>query len=278
MELQCFLNGKLVPLSEGKVSVYDIGLLRGFGIYEAMTTYHRKPFMFADHLQRFRASADKLSLKIPFTDEELREAIRKLIETNVPADKEAVIRFILTGGPAIGGIEYDFDTPTFYVLVEELQPLARSMYEEGCGVTVREHLRQLPECKTIDYLEAVLLQKSRREAGALEILYTHQGNVLECATSNFFIVRNGTVITPRENILYGITRKVALDLARKEFPIEERAITTEEMYEADEAFLTSSFKEVVPVVSIGEKTIADGKPGPVTKRIAELFREFAKNY
>lgn len=272
----CFLNGKIVPVSDAKVGVYDIGLLRGFGIYEAMTTYHRKPFMLADHMARFHASTERLSLKIPYSDKEIADAIAALIEKNVAQGKEAVIRFIITGGQAIGGIEYDPQKPTFYILVEELQPLQESAYEKGCTITIHEHLRQIPECKTIDYLEAVLLQKGRKEAGALEILYTWQGKVLECATSNFFIVKNGAIAIAKDDMLRGITRKVAIDVAKKEFQVDERAVSVEEMYAADEAFLTSSFKEVVPVVKVGDRQIGAGVPGPVTKRVLELFREFAR--
>lgn len=278
MEAMCYLNGEILPVSRAKVGVYDIGILRGFGIYEAMTTYDRKPFMMADHLARFHASTERLSLTIPVTDDDIASAITELIGSNVPQGKEAVIRFIITGGQAIGGIEYDQAKPTFYILVEELQPLPESTYEKGCTVTIHEHLRQIPECKTIDYLEAVLLQKERREAGALEILYTYQGNVLECATSNFFIVRNGTIITSKDQILHGITRQVTIEVAKKECAVEERSVSIEEMYAADEAFLTSSFKEVVPVAAVGGRQIGSGMPGPVTKRTLELFREFTRNY
>lgn len=276
MAPMCYLNGEILPLSQAKVGVYDIGILRGFGIYEAMTTYGRRPFMIADHMARFRASTKRLSLTIPASDEQISGVIATLIDANVSQGKEAVIRFIITGGQAIGGIEYDEAKPTFYILVEELQPLPESTYEKGCTVTVHEHLRQIPECKTIDYLEAVLLQKERREAGALEILYTYQGNVLECATSNFFIVKNGRIITSKDQILHGITRKVAIDVAKKEFPVEERVVSLEELYDADEAFLTSSFKEVVPVVAVGGRQIGSGVPGPASKRTLELFREFTR--
>jgi branched-chain amino acid aminotransferase len=229
MDAMCYLNGEIMPVSQAKVGVYDIGLLRGFGIYEAMTTYNRKPFMIADHMARFQASTKRLSLTIPASDGDIASAITKLIESNVSQGKEGVIRFIITGGQAIGGIEYDQAKPTFYILVEELQPLPESTFEKGCTLTIHEHLRQIPECKTTDYLEAVLLQKERRESGSLEILYTYQGNVLECATSNFFIVKNGTIITSKDQILHGITRKVTIDAAKKEFPVEERSMSVEEM-------------------------------------------------
>lgn len=278
MESYCYLNGKILPVSEAKVSVYDIGLLRGFGIYEAMRTFNRVPFMWADHMERFHTSTAALKLTIPLGDEEIHTVIAELIDKNISEGKDAVIRFILTGGEAIGGIEYNSQHPTFYILVEELVPLAAREYENGCSLIVHEHLRIFPGYKTTNYITAVLLQEERKKAGALEILYTYQGKVLEPATSNLFIVKDGKIITAKDDILAGITRKVTIELAKKEFPLEEREVSVEEMYAADEAFLTSSFKDIVPVVNVGDKTIGSGVPGPVTKRVMQLFHEFTVNY
>jgi branched-subunit amino acid aminotransferase/4-amino-4-deoxychorismate lyase len=273
----CYLNGKIVPSDEAKVSVFDIGLLRGFGIYEGLITHNRKPFMLADHLARFHISAAKMMLKIPATDEEISAAINDLVERNVPKDKEALIRFILTGGTAVGVIEYNPETPTFYILVGEFTPLEERYLTDGCSLMVVDYKRELALIKSINYIEAVLLQKPRKEQGALEILYISDGLVYEGAGSNVFIVKNGTLITPKEGIVYGITRKVVLDRARAHFTIEERAVSTDELYAADEVFITGSFKEVVPVVRIGDKGIGNGKVGEATKKVIELFRAATVN-
>ncbi len=271
----CYLNGKIVPVTEAKVGVYDIGLLRGFGIYEALMTYGKKPFRLADHLARFRRSAAFLGVEVPATDEEITDALSELIEKN--GYEESIIRVLLTGGPAFAGIEYAPKTPTFYILVEKFEPLAPELFEKGCSVVVHEHLRQFPEYKTTNYIQAVLLQKARKEKGALEILYTWQGRALEFATSNLFIVKNGSISTPAKDILPGITRKVALELARTAFPVEEREVSLDELYGADEAFLTSSFKDIVPVVKVGERSIAGGEPGPVTRQMMELFHAHTRS-
>ncbi|MBI2030656.1 aminotransferase class IV, partial [Candidatus Kaiserbacteria bacterium] len=231
----CYLNGKIMPVDEAKVSIKDIGLLRGFGIYEAMATANRKPFMFADHMARYRRTADELHLKIPASEDEILAAINDLIERNVPAGAEATIKFFVTGGTAIHGIEYDYETPTFYMLVDPLVPFDPHYYTDGASVTVFEHLRQFPQLKTTNYIQAVMLQQARKDAGSIEILYTWGGKVLECATSNFMIVKGGKIITAKDNILFGITRKVALDVARPLFTIEEREVSVEELYAADEA-------------------------------------------
>ncbi|MDO8522266.1 MAG: aminotransferase class IV [bacterium] len=274
----CYLNGKIISLAKAHVGLYDIGLLRGFGIYEALMTYKRKPFMLKAHLARFRNSAKSLSLKIPATDAEIASAMHELVERSIPMGTEAIFRVILTGGTAIDSIEYDYEHPTFYILVEEFHLFPKEYYTDGCSLTVFEEQRSFPESKTTNYIQAVLLQEERKKAGAIEILYVSGGKVLEAATSNFFIVKNGRLITAKERVLPGITRKVTIDVARPHFKIQEREVTVEEMYKADEAFITSSFKEIVPIVKVGKKKIGNGKVGEVTKQVMKLFHEFTAKY
>ncbi len=288
MEQQCYFNGRIVPSSEAKISVHDIGILRGFGVYQAVRAYGREPFKLSEHLANFRASAAAMQLTVPASDPQIEEAMRALITSNVPDGRDAVIRMILTGGEATGALEYDPSHPTFYLLCDELQPLPESILRDGARLIVHEYLRPLAHSKTTNYTEAVLLQGERKRADALEILYTWQGNVLECATSNFFLVsseggsasrgKNVKIITAKNNVLEGVTRSLAIELARKEFSVEERDISINEMYAADEAFLTASFKEVVPVVEVAGAKIGSGAPGPVTKRVMELFHAYAHTH
>ncbi len=278
MTPKCYLNGQILPLSEAKVGITDIGLLRGFGIYEGLVTHNRKPFMLADHLARFRRSAAKMSLTVPVSDQDIDAAIRSLVESNVAPDKEALIRIILTGGPAIGVIEYNPSTPTMFILVDTFSPLEREYIEHGCKVHLVEYHRDLSEIKSINYIKTVLLQKERKEHGALEVVYTWQGKVLECGGSNIFIVKDGKLITTKDEIVLGITRKAVFDVAKPHFEIEEREMTVDELLSADEVFITGSFKEVVPVVKVDDHTIGNGAPGPVSKRVVELFEDFASNY
>lgn len=275
MTPQCYLNGIYLPVSEAKIGVYDLGLLRGFGIYEALTTFGRVPFRMQDHMERFRRSATSLNIEIPVSDAEMAQILSRLVESNVAEGKEAVIRIVLTGGAAIEGLRHNPKSPTLYVLVEELSPLPAEIYEKGTNLTVFDFQRQFPESKTTNYIQAVMLQDERVRAGAIEILYTAHGLVLECATSNFFIVKDGVLITAKDSILYGITRKVTLELARSLMPVEERDVSVEEMYAADEAFLTSSFKDIVPVVKVGERIIGDGHVGPHTKKLIGAFHTYA---
>lgn len=274
----CYLDGAIVPMSEAKIGIGNIGLLRGFGIYEGLITHNRKPFMLGEHMERLHRSAQKMDLKIPASDAKIEAAVNELVERNVPKEKEALIRIIITGGETVGVIDYNVDTPTMFILVGEFTPLEHEYVEQGCSVMPVEYHRDLAEIKSINYIKTVLLQKERRAKKTLEILYTWQGKVLEGGGSNVFIVKNGILITPKDEIVLGITRKVVLDLAREHFKIEERPVSVDELYNADEVFLTGSFKEVVGVVKVGDKIIADGKVGPITKKVMELFHDFSGNY
>src|SRR3989344_7922317 len=203
----CFLNGRIVPLSKASVSVQDIGVLRGFGLFEALRTYNRKPFHLKDHLARLKNASARFDVHIPFSDAKISQAIDTLVAKNVPNNKEANIRIILTGGQAFHTIEHDPKKPTFFILTEKFKPFLARYYQEGCTLLVQEFQRQFPEYKTTNYIEAVSLQKKMKQVGALEILYVADGRVRECSTSNIFIVKRGVLITPRKKILEGITRK-----------------------------------------------------------------------
>ncbi len=270
----CYLNGKILPVQDAMVNVYDIGLLRGYGIYEGITTYKSKPFRLADHLARFRLSAKALDLLIPISDKQIEEVITSLVAKN--GFDRTNLRMILTGGNTIAGIEYDANQPTLYILAEEYKSLPSELYTSGASLIAHEHQRALPEYKTINYITAVQVQKKRKAKGAIEVLYVSDGKVLEAATSNIFIVKDGVVITPQKNVLAGITRKVAIVLAQKKYKVIEREVTTEELFSADEVFLTASYKEIVPIVVIDGKKIATGKVGEATQVLMKDFGEYTE--
>lgn len=272
MEDHCYLNGELMPLSEAKVSVLDLGMLRSFGIYEGITAVRGEPFHFDEHWNRFASSAAHLGLTLAVEKEDARQAIRDVVAHNAPGADRASVRMLLTGGEADGGIEHVPGRETFYIWATPAEPLPVGWHEQGAGLVTHEHQRFMPHAKTINYITAVTLQKTRKDWGAAEILYHARGNMLECATSNAFIVNGGTIITPREDILHGITRLVALKLAREAgYPVEERSVTLDELFAADEAFITSSFKDIVPIVSVDGKMIGSGAPGPVTRDLMARF-------
>lgn len=283
----CFLNGKIMPLEEAKVGVSDIGLMRGYGVYDGLTAVNGKPFRFSDHWQRFTNGAHALSLNIPITEESCEKKIIELLEkcglantgARPPSLRSGVsgranVRMVLTGGETLSGIEYDFENPTFFITVEKWQPLESSLYTSGAKLVTYRHKREMPEHKTTNYITAVMLQNWRKEEGAVEVLYTYDGEVLECATSNICIVKGGKLITPAENVLGGITLKTVFELAEEMgLESERRIINESELREAEEVFITSSFKDIVPIVKIDDFTVAEGVVGPVTQKLISRFAE-----
>lgn len=264
-----------MPLADAKIGILDLGLLRGFGIYEGITSFDGEPFHYDAHWDRFERSAKPLGLKIPYTKEEIRNAMRTLIAKNSPGQR-ATLRMVLTGGLADGGIEHVPGRETLFITAEPAVPFPASLYENGGSLISYEHERFMPEAKTIHYITAVVLQDKRKAAGAIEILYTSKGQMLECATSNAMIVKNGKVITPKDRVLPGITRLVTLELAREAgISVEERPVSMDEVFAADEFFMTSSFKDIVPIVTIDGKTIGKGVPGAVTRDLITRFANHA---
>jgi branched-chain amino acid aminotransferase len=263
-ENHCFLNGQVVPISEARVSVLDIGLLRGYGIYDGMAAFGGKPFRFADHWERFVNGAHFLNLNIPITEDKCEKVIKELLEKS-GLQERANIRMILTGGQTLNGIEYNFESPTFYITVEKFEPLSEEYYSKGAKLVTYPYKREMPEHKSTNYITAVNLQNFKKEEGAVEILYIHEGEILECATSNIFIVKNGTICTPGEGVLSGITRKVVTEM----HPVEMKLVSENELKIADEVFITSSFKDTV--TKIDDYTIGNGQVGPVTKDLMEKF-------
>lgn len=273
MNQYCFLNGEVMPLAEAKVSVLDIGLLRGYGIYDGLSVINGKVLRFDDHWQRFERGAKALNLKIPVTKEALEKKIIEITDKS-GLSKRSNIRLILTGGETLGGIEYDVEKPTFYTVAEKWNPLPEEYFQKGSKLVSFDYQRELAEIKTINYVTAVNLQNFRKENNALEILYVHKGFVLECATSNIFLVKGNTITTPLENVLEGVTSKIVQELVSVDYKLEKRSISEEELKSADEVFITSSFKDVVPVVTIDHYTIGSGEVGPVTKDIIDRFTKY----
>ncbi len=277
MEPLCFLNGEIVPLRDAKVGILDLGVLRGFGVYDGLTSFSGKPFRFKDHWERFQVAAHTLGLIVPYTEDEVQEAMIAIIAHNAPGTR-ANLRMVLTGGEAKGGLEPVPGRETLFITAEAAVPLSAALYESGGKLMQYEHQRLMPEIKTTNYITAVMLQKKRAAAGTIEILYTNGDCVLECATSNVFIVKNGTLSTPDSGILKGITRKVVLELAKNIYSVEERTISIDELLTADEVFITGSFKDIMPIISVDGHTIGSGAPGTIARDMMKRFAEYTKTH
>lgn len=258
-----------MPAEEASIGINDIGLLRGYAAFDYLRTYYRKPFRIQDHLERFRNSAGELRLPFKYTDREIKDIIDQLIRKSDLAG-EAGIRFILTGGYATKN-SLEISEPNFIITVEELPEYPADLYENGVKLITYEFQRNLPGSKTTEYMTAVKLQGLKKEKDAFDVLYCFRGEVLEVTRNNFFLCKDDVLITPKENILPGITRKVVIELAQREFNIEERLVNIDELTLADEAFLCGTSKKIIPVVEIDEIKINGGIPGKNTRRIMEMF-------
>lgn len=277
MKKYCHFNGKITTLDKVKISPYDIGMLRGYGVFDVMCTQNGKAFLLDEHWKRFQNSAKELGLKIPIAKEEYEKIVEKLLRMN--NFKKANIRTVLTGGTSANAFAYKPGRETFFILIEKFNALPNEVFEKGAKVITLEYDRDFPRAKVTNYVAAIRKQEEKIRKKALEIIYIRNGKALEASTSNFFIVKNQKLITTKDGILVGITRNLAIELARQNgLKVEERAISEKELFSADEVFLTATNKDIVPIVNVAQRKIGDGKPGKITRQVMEAFQKFAKNY
>jgi len=273
-----YINGKFVPENKASISVYDLGLLRGFAVFDFLRTYNFKPFYLKEHLKRLLNSAKIIGLKHNYSLEKLEKIVIKTLNKNKHL-KEANIRIILTGGNA-----KDFITPSkpnLIVMVTPVKNLPEYYYKNGGKLITKTYERIDPKAKTIIYTDSVRFLMEAKKKKAIEVLLIDKdGNILECTTSNFFAVKNNEILTPPTGkILEGITRKVVIEICKKYgIKIIEREIQSEEIRDFDEAFITASNKEILPIVRIDKIKIGDGKPGEITKLLMEKFKNLVENY
>jgi branched-chain amino acid aminotransferase len=277
MERYCYFNEKIIPAGKAHISPRDLGILRGYAVFDVMCTQNGKPFLFSEHWKRLRGSAKELGLVIPLKSKEYERIILKLVKAN--GFKKSTVRTVLSGGISSDGFSLDKGKETFYILVDEFKELPKEVFEKGARAITLEYAREIPRAKIASYIFSIRNYHRKIKAKALEMIYVKDGIALEASTSNFFIVKNGIVITPKEEILLGITRNLSVRLAKKaKLKVEEREVKLSELFDADEVFLSATNKDIVPVVRIDGKKIGDGKVGETTKKMMEFFGEFMRNY
>lgn len=267
-----FLDGKFIKENEAKIKVNDLGLLRGYGVFDYLRTYNRIPFHLDDHLTRFFKSAKRINLKVPLTKREIEKIISQLIKKNKRA-KELSFRIVLTGGETFDG--KTSKKPSLFIITGKPHPYPKSVFEKGIKICTLIYHRQLPEIKSLNYILAIANWERVLRKGAQEILYVFGNQVFECSTSNFFIVKNGVLYTPRENILEGITEEITINLAKRAgFIVKKKNLFLRETLYSDEAFITATDKEIMPVVKIDNFKIGNGKVGKITKELMKVFKEY----
>jgi D-alanine transaminase/branched-chain amino acid aminotransferase len=263
-----FINGDFIPASRATILVSDLAVQRGYGIFDFMKTVDHMPVFYDEHLERFLNSAYQLRLDAGMDKEGLYTIIKKLIEVNNIS--LSGIKLTLTGGYSPDG--YTLSKPNLIITQNPIQLPLPDVYEKGIRLVSYPHVRQMPDVKTIDYLMAVWLQPYIQERNADDVLYQRDGFVSECPRSNFFIVtKEGTLVTPAEHILKGVIRGKVLELAAPQFKVEERSLSLSEIFNAREAFITSTTKHALPVVELDGRVIGEGRPGKVSAWINEAL-------
>jgi branched-chain amino acid aminotransferase len=278
------LDGTIVPPEDARVSVFDRGFLYGDSVFEALRTYNGVAFALGEHLMRLARSAKRALIEMPVPLEVFRREIQAVLAA--ANNTESYIRLLVTRGQgsALGLDPGLAHKPLRVVIVMEHKPLPDAMYERGVGVVTFKTQRAADftpasGAKLSNYMVAVLAIEEARRAGAEEaIVLDAGGRVVEGTTSNVFLVRQGVLVTPPEEagILMGITREKVLELARREgIAVEERSFFPKELVAADEAFISSSIREIAPVVTVDGAPVGRGKPGPTTLKLLARLRELA---
>jgi len=269
-----YSGGSWVHPSEATLSINDIAVLRGYSVFESLRTYGRQPFHLDEHLRRLYRSAVLIDLEIPWSSEQIATVVRETIARN--SYLHATIRLLVTGGESEDGM-LPSGKPTLAVLITPLGERDMQRFAKGIKLITTRLQRVSPEAKTTNYVAAVRALKEAVRSDAADALFVdEEGHVLEATRSNFFIFRSDTLVTPCEGILIGVTRNLVLEMAQGRFAIEERPILLDELSLADEAFITSSSKEITPVVQIDTLTIGNGKPGLRTYELEQRFIEMVE--
>ncbi|MGB2998641.1 MAG: branched-chain-amino-acid transaminase [Phycisphaerae bacterium] len=279
MGRKVWLNGRLVSPEEAKISVFDHALLYGDGVFEGIRSYGGRLVRLEEHVRRLFDSANGIRLAIPLTPEEMGKAITETLEAN--GLKDAYVRVVVTRGVGTLGLDPNrCKDSAVFIIVDKITLYPPELYENGLEVitaaTMRNHPNAVnPRIKSLNYLNNILAKIEAIDAGTLEaVMLNHQGFVAECTGDNVFIVRDGRLFTPpiAAGILKGITRDEIIAIAAElGIEVREENLTRYDLYVADECFLTGTAAEVVSVVRIDKRTIGSGKPGPVSRRLAEAF-------
>lgn len=268
-----YVDGSFVDDEAASIPAKDITVLRGYGVFDFLITYNRRPFHVEEHVKRLENSAAAIGLKLNHTNKEICDIIQQTIDRN-PHHTESNIRIVYTGGISPDGVTPQGNGILMVMVTPKLM-LPDWWYADGAGVITVDTERYIPTSKSTNYLSAVLSQHEAHKIGAIEAIYVDRDNrVLEGTTTNIFGFRNGTLVTPPDGILPGITRNVVLNLVKGHYPVELRHIDRSELATFDEVFITASNKEIVPVVRINDTVVGSGKPGDKTRHVMELFRTY----
>jgi len=279
-----FMNDRLVPEAEARVSVFDHGLLYGDGVFEGLRSYSGRVFRLDEHLDRLYASARAICLEIPLAKEAVAQAVIDTLAANTLSD--GYVRLVVTRGAGSLGLDPNrTKNPQVIVIADTIALYPREYYEKGLRIvtaaTQRTHSAALsPRIKSLNYLNNIMAKLEGLQAGCVEaLMLNHKGEVAECTGDNIFVVRGTKLLTPPPDagILEGITRNAVMELAHAAgIDCREQTLVRHDLYTADECFLTGTAAEVIPVVEIDGRKIGAGVPGPITARLTADFHALVR--
>ena len=287
-----YVNGRITAEQDAVIPVLDHGFLYGEGVYEVMRTYNGKPFLYGPHMARMRKSAEMINLDVPFSDEDLLSRIRETAEVFFKSQPDAgrsmelYIRMLVTRG--VGPMTYDpaaCPVPTLVIIIKPQVDPASDAYAKGVKVilvpVVRNHPFSInPLIKSNNLLNnALASQYAMRNGGFEAIMRNYRSEISECSQSNLFVVKDGLVLTPpiEAGLLAGITRAFVFEIgAACGVSVREQTMNDQDLFAADEMFLTSTTREIVPIVTVNDSQIGPGVPGPVTHKLLAEFRRRAR--
>jgi branched-chain amino acid aminotransferase len=271
--MYAFVNNGIVPFSGATIHVSDLALHRGYGIFDFFKISGDHVYFLDEYLDRFFNSAAIMRLPVPLDRNAIVQAILDLIERN--SLRESGIKMILTGGYSPDG--YQIAKPNLVMTQHNLVLPGPQVIEQGIKVITHDYVREFALAKTINYTMGIWLADKIREANASDVLYQKDGLVSEFPRCNLFIVRkDNTVVTPRDNVLHGITRKNVLRIAAKHYRTEEGEVHLSDVFDAKEAFLTSTTKRIVPIVEVDGRRIGTGRPGEVSMSLLDGLLELER--
>ncbi len=275
-----YLNGEFLPAEKASVSVLDRGFVFGDGVYEVIPVYGGHLFRLDEHLRRLTDSLNSVKISNPLSGQQWQDVIMELIARNGGGDLSIYLQ--VTRGVAARDHAFPVGvSSTLFLMANPLIPLSDEVYKNGIAAVTAEDIRwKYCHIKSISLLGHVMLRQQALDQGAAEAILIRDGKVTEGAASNVFIVKNGELITPPKSdfLLPGITRDLTLELAASHnIPLKEVDFTPQELGDADEIWLTSSTKEILPVTALDRSPVGCGKPGILWQRMIALYQEYKQN-
>jgi branched-chain amino acid aminotransferase len=282
--MKIYIDGKYYDESNAKISVFDHGLLYGDGIFEGIRAYNGRVFKLKEHVDRLFCSAKSILLNLPMSHADIMRAIVETCRRNKVRD--GYIRLVVTRGPGTLGLSPNrCKSPSVIIIAGKIQLYPAGLYQRGMEIVTVPTTRNLhsalnPAIKSLNYLNNILAKIEANHAGCEEaVMLNAEGFVAECTGDNIFIVKEGQLLTPplSAGALYGITRRVVMDLAAESgVKVSETNLTRYDLFNADECFVTGSAAELMPVVKIDGRVIGTGTPGPVTGNLITQYHALTK--